>query len=517
MDRRKFLKVATIAGVSSFFDFSPVLADSSFDYPRPELILEKVKQVPNFAELKKVAEDHYAVVFEKSATDGLYKIQNGLPIRIINTSINLDWIDEHAKTETIQRIIELNRQEKLQYAIYLGNGTISLSETLYCDNQIFWGDCKVIPDVNNQNFVLKIIGNHNVLMDLEFFEETYTRTLLEVKGSDNLVENCHFRKERKSTANRVIYSDRFLWLSDPKGRRNKITSCTFNNGRIGTYLEGNYTVTNCEVSNCITGLLLRPSSNGSEISYNRIFDNNVNNHSGADGILAQRNVTNLHIHHNSIFNSGEHGIYFQGDNSLIEKNTVNFNHKSGIKLASYSNNLFLHSSKAIENYLGNNIIVKDNNCDNNCKHTKDQTNAGIYLQAPLINIHVINNSCSFNTYGIRSTSLGRLKTEEFSTKAILKDLIIEKNEAFNTSKASLYIEGETGVKIISNRVASLLTNAKSSSHRIQGVVIRDNFIQDRLTLNRANEAKIKNNQMGNLVIISNSRGGNHTIRNNNQK
>src|SRR5690606_27310452 len=114
------------------------------------------------------------------------------------------------------------------------------------------------------------------------------------------------------------------------------------------------------------GVWATPSTRNSEIARNVIRDNNVSTKSGADGILAQRNVKNLHIHHNKIFNSGEHGIYYQGDNSLINDNEVFSNNGSGIKLASYTTLLFEYS-KSNGPYIANNNITKNNKCYDNAK------------------------------------------------------------------------------------------------------------------------------------------------------
>ncbi|MCC5937194.1 MAG: right-handed parallel beta-helix repeat-containing protein [Lunatimonas sp.] len=471
-------------------------------------------QRSSLEQLRNVTEADYVVILEGETFDGLYQNKGGDWQILSHTSINLAWFEEDFKVTALKRVLAINKSKDLGYAVYFGDTNLVISEYLVCDRQVFWGGGKICPDASQNDFALNVSGDHNVFLDLVFEEKTFCKVLLEVNGNHNRVENCQFLKARKSTSTRVIYSDRFLNISNRKGKGNRVLSCKFDNGRIGVALEGNYQIRDCEVSNCIMGLLLRPSSIGSEICHNLIKDNNVNHKSGADGILAQRNVTQLHIHHNTILNSGEHGIYFQGDNSVLEKNIVQDNFKSGIKLASYNTNLYPHEGMAPRFYVGHANKILNNSCENNCRDTKDQSNAGIYLQAPLINIQTKGNFCSNNTYGIRSTSLAKLKPEEFDTKAQLRDLIFDGNEAFNTKKSSFYIEGETGIVIQNNRMDSLLTNAKSTKHRIQAVLVKGNLIQEVLVLNRAEKAQITNNSIGKISIISNSQGREHRIESN---
>src|SRR5690606_30414390 len=189
-------------------------------------------------------------------------------------------------------------------------------------------------------FVLKINGNDNEVKGLSFNEKTFCHILLEVSGDHNTIDSCFFDRDTPPTGTGVYYSDKFLYLSDAEGTGNVIKNCKINNGRTGIGLQGSNRVLDSEISNCITGILAHASSNNTEIAGNIIRDNNINHASGADGILATRNVTKIHIHNNAISNSGEHGIYFQGDSSIIENNEVFDNYRSGIKLASYNTGLY---------------------------------------------------------------------------------------------------------------------------------------------------------------------------------
>jgi hypothetical protein len=521
MNRRNFLLKSNLFAAGVLFypscDGINIKSSNLSSSSRPDLISEPVFFIESKNEMSEIDGYKYALLWAGNEEDGLYQREESDWKLLKTTSINLDWIKgDDLPEQKVKRIIEINHSEKKpEYAVYFPEGEFEFADVIHCDDQYFWGVGTIIPKPGQNDRTLRINGNGNIVSGLSFFEKTFCRGLLELDGNDNLVENCKFYKANKSTSNRVIYSDRFLYIRNPQGQRNQVRRCEFVNGRIGASLEGNYKILDCSVSHCITGLLLRPSSNGSEIAFNHIFENDVNHHSGADGILAQRNVTNLHIHHNDITKSGEHGIYFQGDSSLIENNNVSENHRSGIKLASYTSNLFEHPKMQRDPYLGFNNVIRKNICIGNSKDEKDTTNAGIYLQAPLENIRVEENDCSDNNYGIRSTSLANLRTEELESRARLRDLYIINNIAHNTRRASLYIEGERDVYIEKNRVDSLLTDAKTSSHRLVGAVIKNNEIKGELTLNRAQEAEISNNKIGRINIISNSQNRNHRIRNNN--
>lgn len=521
MKRRDFLIRSNVllAGAYFYNSCGVVLKESSKDTVSsiPDLIEDPVAFVNSEDKLQEIADFEYALLWSGKAKDGLYHKKNEQWEQLKNTSINLNWIKgNETAQDKIKRILKINANlEGLNYAIYLPEGEFVFADSFTCDKQFIWGDATIVPDSTQNDIALKLIGDGNTVLGLKFFEKSFCKILLEVDGSSNTIENCSFIKNQKSQSNRVIYSDRFLNLRNPLGTNNLVKRCDFKNGRIGASLEGNYKILDCSISHCITGLLLRPSSNGSEIAYNHIFENDVNHHSGADGILAQRNVTNLHIHHNDIIKSGEHGIYFQGDSSLIENNNVSDNFRSGIKLASYNTNLYQHPTLTRDPYFGFDNVIRKNICIRNTKDEKDSTNAGIYLQAPLENIRVEENDCSHNNYGIRSTSLANLKADEMETKARLVDIYVINNIARETRRASLYIEGERRVFIEKNRVSSILTNAKTPSDRLIGAVIKNNEIDGELTLNRAQEAEISNNKIGRLNIISNSQNRNHRIRNNN--
>lgn len=376
------------------------------------------------------------------------------------------------------------------------------------------GGGTIVPVNGKIDYTLILMGDNNSIKGVDFFEKSRVRNLLTIDGNNNIISDCKFDGPSRSSSSNVVYSDRMLFLADNESNGNIIQRCTINNGRIGVGLSGSYKFLDSEVSNCIMGIWARASSRDSEIARNVIRDNNVNNESGADGILAHRNVSNLHIHHNKIYNSGEHGIYFQGDNSIIEFNEVYNNHGSGIKLASYTTSLYGYPDGRAASYIGHKVTVRNNTCYNNSIAKNSSTGAGIYLQAPLKEIIISDNKCYENYYGIRSASVSRISAEELDTKAVLKEITFAGNNVVDNKKESLFIEGETGIVIKNNIADDILTTAKTSTHRLRNPIISGNEVSGKLHLNRVEGGVIENNTINNLNFNSNSIKSNYKLLNN---
>src|SRR5690606_33017184 len=247
-------------------------------------------------------------------------------------------------TQAFSKAFEVIKS-KSQGVLEIPDGDYLLSPIHVKANNIsIVGKGRLISHASKGGVLLEIEGDGNVIDGLSFLEKDFARELLNINGSNNLAQNLSFDTPGKSKAAKVIYSDKLLHLSNLHGKNNIVDRCSFKNGRVGICLNGNAKLTNSKVSHNIIGVLIRSSSRGSEIANNTIEYNDVNGRSGNDGILAQRNVDKINIHNNSISYSGEHGIYFQGSNSIIANNKIFRNKKSGIKLGSYNDQLFNHTS-----------------------------------------------------------------------------------------------------------------------------------------------------------------------------
>lgn len=404
----------------------------------------------------------------------------------------------------------INAHPENRYLLRFPEGTYSINAEVTADSVKIVGDGLLIPVSGSTDVVLKINGNHNVVKGLSFNEKTFCHVLLDVSGDYNTVDGCFFDRDSPVTGTSVYYSDKFLYLSKIEGIGNLIKNCKINNGRTGIGLRGSCKVLSSEISNCITGIMAHASTNNTEIAHNIIRDNNINHASGADGILGQRNVTKVHIHNNEISNSGEHGVYFQGDSSVIENNNVFNNYGSGIKLASYNTGLYNYPDSLY--YIGHGNLIKNNVCYDNA--TSGGTNAGIYLQAPLIDIVVEDNECYGNYHGIRSTSVASISESDpdYDKKTTLRQLLFINNQAYNNVGRSMNIEGEKNIIIENNEVDNILTNAKSTSHKIDSTVINGNKINDVLIINRASNCFITHNEIEELRVSSNSMSTPHVIQ-----
>lgn len=343
----------------------------------------------------------------------------------------------------------------------------------------------ITHNIGRHDILISIKGNGNVIKNLNFFEKEKVKSLLTINGSYNKVLNSTFDTAKKSNSKIVVYSDRLLNFSSTSGVGNMVDSSSFNNGRVGVAFNGSFTLSNSHISNNIMGVLLKPSSRNAEISNNKIEYNDVTHKGGNDGILGQRNVDNIHIHDNEVSHSGEHGIYFQGSNSLIENNKVHNNYKSGIKLASYNTQLYNWPDNKY--YIGHNNVIKNNEIYNNSD--KPKTNAGIYLQAPLKDISVLNNKIYNNYHGIRSTSVYKKRKDDRTTT--LQNLKFIDNKLINNKGISLWIEAEKDILVEGNTGHKIYTNTKSKSVRIKGFIFRDNQFKEK-TLNWLESPVIKN-------------------------
>lgn len=471
-------------------------------------------------DLRAVSEDSSSAgrngSYEVSATDSFSSVNESstnAEVTILQFGAKGDGVTDDS--QALLRAVEFLKKSRNQNGtLIFPSGDYAIGQDIHVSNIHFKGSGRLVPVKGKRDFILRVQGDNNTFDGLSFFQSQYTQNLLIIDGDGNQVLNCVFDTPEKSSSATVVYSDCLLSIVKNDGRNNVVKGSKFNNGRVGVALSGSYKLLDSEVSNCIMGVWARPSTRNSEIARNVIRDNNVNSKSGADGILAQRNVSNLHIHHNKISNSGEHGIYFQGDGSIIENNEVFENQKSGIKLASYNTQLYNDGTGKTENYVGHNNIVRRNKCYNNCINPKDKTNAGIYLQAPLRDIDVVDNTCYGNYYGIRSTSVSGLKEEELATKGVLSNLRFTGNTAIDNRGRSLYIEGESGIVIEMNKADAIVTNAKSTSHRMKAPIIRGNEVKNQLLINRAEGSIIENNEINELSVSSNSIKSAHKMMNN---
>lgn len=418
------------------------------------------------------------------------KAQNSDVINVRNLGGKGDGHTDN--TKVFRKAVEQAVRKSLPLYIPKGDYLISPLEFSFNNLKVF-GEGRILSYKSKHKTLFKINGDGNTIEGISFFEVDFVKELLNLNGSKNKVIRVIFDTKGKSKSKTIIYSDRLLTFSNENGNENVIDHCVFKNGRVGVCLNGSFKLRNSVISHNIIGVLIRPSGRNSEIYNNTISHNDVNGKSGNDGILAQRNVDNIHIHNNVINFSGEHGIYFQGSNSIIENNKVYDNKKCGIKLASYSDKLF--NNVPSDYYIGENNIIRGNLVYNNVKENK--TGAGIYLQAPLKKILVENNNCYNNYHGIRTTSVYNKRADNRKTE--LQDITIIDNKVKKNRGISLWIEGGNNIDISRNEGDNLVTTTKGNDVKMDFFVLEKNKI-NKIKLHNLNGGKIIDNDYEEINI-----------------
>ena len=355
------------------------------------------------------------------------------------------------------------------------------------------GGGKLIPLPTYTDYVLKLSGDNIEVSEIEIEERTYNHKPLYLTGQKNLVKECKVYNPEKSTRTSMIYSDALIYN---EGNYNSIVSCEVYNGRIGisSHKKFNY-IRNNSVHDNVTGVQLGSSARDTDILENKIFNNNVNDASGADGILATRNVRRITISGNTIHDSGEHGIYFQGDNSIITNNHVTSSHGSGIKLASYTTGLFFYPEETeIANYVGSNNIVSDNVVSNN--GDDGNVNSGIYLQAPLKHITVKGNDVNHNGHGIRSVFV--YEGQELSNITVIG------NRAYDNVYLDYSLQCASRLRVSENSGdgVSITTSLNMLN---KDAAVSDNDFDDMLTSGTV-DCVISGNKLRNIRVINNCIG-----------
>lgn len=361
-----------------------------------------------------------------------------------------------------------------------GNGWLYIPDGVYMingDTSIDFNNVNVFgPGVLESNtggdYVIAIEGNNNKFEGITIrTADEKTDSVLYINGNDNTIKHCKLYHTKRPPGEGMLYMDRGVHM---EGNRNTveytevyhcglgISFANFHNKALHNYVHDN-----------ITGIRLHASSRHALIENNIIVDNNIYQGSGANGILQTRNGKHITIKGNYIKGNGEHGVYFQGDNSIITGNICLENRGSGIKLAAYSSGLHWHNDEEpMIPYISHDNIISDNVCSYN--RQAPTVNSGIYLQAPLKNIIVEGNQCSHQARGIRSVFTNPDYTINNVT---IKNNICEDVEAYGISiiaNSHAIIEGNTTDHTIS-------VTGQSGSLRNFDSVLKNNICEHLLT------------------------------------
>lgn len=377
----------------------------------------------------------------------------------------------------------LNEANVLGLNVIIPSGQyVTSSIVVNIDNISIYGQGSIIGDsVGGGNDVLNITGNKVSIKDITVIARGRARVIILLNGDNNKISGCEVYCTVPVTSSVTQYQWHCVRLD---GNYNIIeNSELYNQGAgVNSRFTNNIIRNNCIHDNQ-QGVYLSASSRDVLIDGNKIINNNATHDDGCDGIYGQRNVSRITITNNTIVASGEHGIYFQGDNSIIKGNIIRDCQGGGIKLASYDTGLYWYDEETPEiDYIGHSNIISDNICNNNGTLV-GSTNGGIYLQNPLRNITVFNNNCQYNPYGIRTATT-------FPEKPLV-DIKISGNTSLNNVNNDIQAEVSDGLVISFNTI----NNAQfhSGNWRMVKPIYENNLIYGLLTLSNNDEAIIRNN------------------------
>lgn len=366
------------------------------------------------------------------------------------------------------------------------------------------------------DYIFKIEGNKNKIKSVSIEDDS--RRVLRgfwVTGDDNELEKCNAynilkigtivdndglpNTDPNSTV--MIFGYGLIWLA---GNRNVAYKCNAYNSYTGIKIEGTgHKVLHSSPTDNVNGIHLLNTCRTVEIGHCSILNNNAAvGASGADGILAQRNVSGIWIHHNEIAYSGEHAMYFQGDTSIIESNLVHHNQRSGLKLAAHQDGLYSYDAVANGPYFGHDIILRNNVCYENVQTVNYWTGADIYLQSPLKDIMLSGNQCHRSKTGLKIVHT----LSEPSNTWFLNNIKVSDNICNDHIIASgveqlrdMYIAGDIGLEMTNNTAGDTLIVQTKSGSKLTDALIQGNTFYF-LSLWRTQGAKLYGNRIYGLDL-----------------
>ncbi len=372
--------------------------------------------------------------------------------------------------DTVNLIIALQNFDRITLS-----GTYYINVDIAVDNKTLIGNHAIFRPVNGVGLPLKIRGNNNRIEGIE--ASTESNFVVEVEGDHNVILNNRIYRPSRLTTTSPIYNP----LLHVKGSFNEIKNNECFNGGCGiTVSDGtsNMVVDN-EVHDNTMGIRNVPSARKTTIRDNDVYSNDVAYGSGADGILIHRNSTGAIIENNRVSGSGEHGMYVQGDNTIIRGNMVNNNAVDGIKMGSHESDLYNHEGLY---HLNTNIIDANICCDNGSN--------GIYLQTPYENINIGSNQCFGN--GEEGIKVVYISSERFYADTLkiinniaqsmditaFKNCVIDNNDIKGTLRVSGWGTAETAAILnpfITNNNAAKVYVYRSKNPKFVNNTIKEKF------------------------------------------
>lgn len=432
------------------------------------------------------------VNYQKSIT--AYREESKINIRLIGVNV----LDFGAKgdgvTDDTQAFLDTIEEAKKYNNVVIvpKNRTYPVHLDLVEDNIKFIGGGKLIGLTTFTDYILKITGDYNVIDGLEFEEVSLIHKPITIEGDYNKIINSKVFNVNRTSYTTVTYSDNLINID---GSYNTIEYNEIYNGRMGISLSNHHNkVLNNHIHDNITGVQLRAGTRYAIVQNNLIAYNDVIDDSGADGILGTRNVSKSIIDNNVIIKAGEHGIYFQGDNTSITNNKVFDCIGSGIKLASYNTGLTFYPGEVNDpDYIGHDNIIEGNIASGNGL-SEGNVNAGIYLQSSLKRITVKGNITNGNGFGIRSV---------FTYENMINDdFLIEGNQSFDNVSNDYSMQTTERLVMVNNKGGNSSIN-NSLGHVNLNANVQQNIF-GKLSISATENIDFSNNTAKSLSMNNNS-------------
>ena len=409
-------------------------------------------------------------VDSKSDITYVDELNENVTAKLTQLSVNIndlgaDPTGSTDSTEAIERAINLAGNGG---TVLIPKGTFISNLETDCDNINFYFKGKLIPLYEKADYCLKLTGNGNKINGLVGEEIVRTRSFLHVTGNNNEIKNVLINGVEKSSLPNVNYEDRLIYLN---GENNILENSETYNGRVGIKIEGkNHIVKNIKSHDNITGIHVEAGSENILLDSLWVWDNNVNDDEGADGILVSQRGTikskNIILKNFYVWNNGEHGLYFHADESNVSNGFAWNNEKSGFKFANIKGNVTVSD-----------CIGKDNDIDR-----VEGTASDFYIQSPVKDLKMFNCFSDGGRNGFKSVLLDDSH-----------EMVIEINncKAINNISNSFSISGTDGTVIVNNEGEDMSLTASSNRNSIKVI----NNIVNVLSINRMYNTLFKQNKI----------------------
>jgi len=366
---------------------------------------------------------------------------------------------------------------------------------------------------------LTVDVNNTVLQNIKLLYSGSTVCLSIIADGCSIL-NCKVYRSTKSTNPSMVYSSSGISLNGDNC--SVINSEVYNINGTGISFDGRYSkILSSTVRDNITGIRGGGAARDTVIDNCVIVDNNVNNSSGADGILLSRSCSFVTVSNCFIDNSGEHGVYGQGQNLKFLGNTISNNYGDGLKFGSYDDqinnydgrlNIWVPGVAGVPGLDGvdgadgfglQNIIIDGNTLKNNAGGD------GIYFQPSCDNVVISNNllygdSIRFVYFDYTGIDV-RLELH--------KDIQILGNRLFG---GGITVEAYNDVLISGNSVTEYIsTGTKETATEPYGgtatgdrFIIKNNSVTNTsldgyISINRASGHILDSNIIDNLTVVEN--------------